>query len=86
MIAATVYLMCALTSVLCAVLLLGKYRASKVRLLFWSALCFVGLALNNVLLFVDIVIVPRIDLSSVRALPALAGIAVLLWGFIWDSE
>ena len=86
MIAATVYLLCALTSILCAALLLVKYRASKVRLLLWSGLCFAGLALNNVLLFVDVIVVPDIDLSAVRALPGLAGVAVLLWGFIWDAE
>lgn len=86
MLAATVYLLCALTSILCALLLLAKFRASKARLLFWSSLCFACLALNNVLLFVDVVLVPRIDLSLVRTLPALAGIGLLLWGFIWDSE
>ena len=86
MIAAAVYMLCALTSILCAALLLLKWRASRVRLLFWSALCFVGLALNNVMLFVDLIIVPKIDLSVVRTMPALIGLALLLWGFVWESE
>ena len=86
MIAACVYLMCAITSVLCAGLLLSKYRRSRLRLLFWSSLCFVGLAINNVLLFVDLVLVPNTDLSIVRTLPALVGITLLVIGFVWDAE
>lgn len=86
MIAAAVYLLCALTSVMCAGLLLVKYRQSKQRLLFWSSLCFVGLATNNVLLFIDLVLVPRVDLSVVRLLPALVGLLLLVWGFVWDTE
>ena len=86
MIAASVYVLCALTSVLCALLLLLKYRQSKLRFLFWSSLCFVGLALNNVLLFVDLVVVPQIDLSLDRMVPALVGVALLAWGFVSDSE
>lgn len=84
MIAACVYMLCAVTSIVCAVLLLLKHRASKVRLLFWSGLCFGGLALNNVLLFIDVVVVPQVDLSVVRTMPALVGIALLLWGFVWE--
>jgi hypothetical protein len=86
MVAAIVYMLCALMSVLCAVLLLAKYRASKARLLFWSALCFSCLAVNNILLFVDIVVVPHVDLWFVRTVPALIGIGLMLWGFIWDTE
>ncbi len=86
MIAQLVYLLCALTSVVCAGLLFIKYRKSRQRLLFWSSLCFSGLALNNVLLFVDLVVVPDIDFSLPRTLPALVGLVLLLCGFIWDSE
>ena len=63
-----------------------KYRKMKLRLLFWSSLCFAGLAANNALLFVDLIVVPQIDLSSVRALPALVGLALLVWGFISDAD
>jgi len=86
MIAACVYLLCALTSGACAVLLLLQYRRSRQRLLSWSSLCFVGLAANNVLLFVDLVVVPNVDLSIARTVPALLGVALLVWGFIWDTE
>ena len=87
MIAAAVYLLCALTSVACAVLLLIQHARSKQRLLFWSSWCFIGLALNNVLLFVDLVIFPTtLDLSLVRTVPALVGLALLLWGFVWEAE
>lgn len=87
MIAAAVYLLCALTSVMCAVLLLIQYRRSKQRLLFWSSWCFFGLAANSVLLFLDLIIFPvEIDLSLYRLIPALAGLALLLWGFVWEAD
>jgi hypothetical protein len=81
-----VYVLCALTSLACAVLLLRGYRRSRQRLLLWSGLCFGGLALNNVLLVVDLRVVPGTDLSLVRTLPALAGVVLLIYGFIWDAE
>ena len=84
--AAVVYILCSLTSLTCAVLLLRAYQKSRVRLLFWSGLCFIGLALNNALLFVDKRLVPETDLYVLRSIPALAGIIVLLYGLVWDSE
>ena len=81
-----VYVLCALTSFACAVLLLRGYQRSRQRLLLWSGLCFAGLALNNVLLVVDLRVAPETDLSFVRTLPALAGVALLLYGFIWDAD
>jgi len=85
--AETVYLLCAATSVTCAVLLLRAYRRQRTRLLLWSSLCFVLLALNNILLFVDLIVVPSaIDLSLWRSAVALAGVGVLLFGLIWESR
>lgn len=84
--AETVYALCAITSVLCAVLLLRGYLSSKLRLLFWASLCFVGFALNNVLLFVDIILLPQIDLFWWRTLPALAGVILFIYGLIWESH
>ena len=84
--AAGVYILCALTSTFCAALLLRAYRLRRARLLFWSSLCFVGLALNNILLFVDLIVVPQIDLRPARNGVALLGIAVMLFGLIWDRE
>lgn len=80
-----VYLLCALTSLACAVLLLRGYFRTRVRLLLWSGLCFVGLALNNALLVVDKNTLMT-DLSNLRTLPALAGVALLVYGLIWDSR
>jgi hypothetical protein len=81
-----VYFLCALTSAACAAMLLRGYRRSRQRLLLWAGLCFVGLALSNVLLVVDMRVAPEADLSLLRTLPALAGIALLLYGFIWDAD
>ena len=78
-----VYLACSLASLLCAILLIRSYRASRSQLLLWSSLCFVGLALNNALLFVDLVITPAVDLSLYRALIALVALVLLLFGLIW---
>lgn len=84
--AESVYILCMLTSLVCAFLLLRSYRSSRTRLLMWSSLCFVGLALNNMLLFADLVIVPEVDLSLWRNAVAFAALAVLLIGFILDSD
>lgn len=81
-----VYALCALTSLLCALLLARGYRRSRARLLLWSSLCFAGLALNNVLLFIDLRVVPAVDLSVWRSLPALAGLLVLVYGLVWDAR
>jgi hypothetical protein len=80
-----VYILCALTSFLCAVLLWRGYRRSGARLLWWSAWCFVGLTLNNVLLVADMTI-PQIDLSLIRTIPALLGVALLIFGLVWEGQ
>jgi hypothetical protein len=85
-VAGVIHLLCALTSLVCAVLLLRGYRRSGVRLLLWSGLCFVGFFLNNLLLFIDLRVVPTIDLAFIRMVPALVGIALLLYGLIWETE
>ena len=79
-----VYLLCAATALACAVLLLRGARRSRARLLMWSGLCFLALAVENVVLFVDVVCVPEVDLSNLRLAVALAGMALLLYGLIWD--
>ncbi len=81
-----VYALCALTSVLCAMLLMRGYRQSRARMLLWAGLCFCGLALNNVLLFIDMRVVPDVDLSVWRTVPALAGVLVLIYGLVWESR
>lgn len=82
-----VYLLCALTSVLCASLLLHGYLRSRARLLLWSSTCFAGLAANNILLFIDLAILPAtIDLSILRSAVALVALLVLLAGLVWESR
>jgi hypothetical protein len=67
-------------------LLLRAYLQRGLRLLLWSTLCFVGLSVNNVLLFLDLVIFPAVDLRPFRLVAALVGMLFLLYGFIWDAE
>jgi hypothetical protein len=84
--ATVVYALCALTSLACAVLLIRGYRESQARLLLWAALCFVGLATNNVLLFVDLGLIPELDLSIWRSLPTLIGLSLLVYGLVWETR
>ncbi len=81
------YGLAVLTSLACMLLLFRAYAASGARLLLWSALCFVCLSINNVLLFMDLVIFPtEVDLRPYRLLAGLAGVLFLLYGFIWEAE
>ena len=84
--AETVYALCALMSVVCAVLLWRGFRRTRARLLLWSSLCFIGLMANNLLLFFDKVVFPDINLSDPRGFVALASLLLLLYGMIWDAE
>lgn len=82
-----VYLLCALTSMICAFLLLRNYFRSGARLLLWGGLCFASLAAGNVLLFIDLGILPAtIDLSPYRDGVILAGLLLLLYGLIWEMN
>jgi hypothetical protein len=81
-----VYVLCAATCLLCAVLLLRAYAQTKVPLLFWSGLCFLGLMLDNAMLYVDIVVVPDVDLVVWRKLPGLIATVLLVFGLIWESK
>jgi hypothetical protein len=79
-------LLAVLTSLTCMLLLFRAYADTAVRLLLWSALCFVCLTANNVLLFFDLVVFPDINLRLYRIAAALAGILFLLYGFLWEAE
>ena len=81
-----VYILCAVTSISCAVLLLRSYRKSRVRMLLWNGLCFSFLALNNIVLVIDLTVLPEVDLSTIRSLPTIIGLGLLLYGFIWDEK
>jgi hypothetical protein len=80
------YSLAALTSLACMLLLFRAYARTGLRLLFWSALCFVGLSVNNLLLFLDLIVFPDFDLRLWRLAAALAGLLALLYGFIWEAE
>lgn len=84
--AALIYSLCALTSMAAFGLLLRSWRATGHRLLFWSALCFAFLTLNNILLVVDNLVLPQFDLSTPRLLAALVGVLLLLIGLVWEEE
>ena len=81
-----VYLLCLGTSVTCAWLLGRSYSRNGTRLLLWSSICFVFLALNNLALVLDLMVLPSLDLKLVRLLLALAAVCALLFGFILRIE
>ena len=84
--AAIIYSLCALTSLLCTFLLFQAYARSRYRLLLWSGLCFAGLAINNMFLVLDKLVFPLVDLSVWRTSLALVAMAVLLYGLIWEGQ
>ncbi len=84
--AEAVYILCAATSIMCAVLLLRGYRISKTKLLFWASLCFLGLAINNVMLFIDLIVLTEVDLFFWRTVPAICAMVILLYGLISETR
>jgi hypothetical protein len=74
-----------LTSIFCAFLLIRSYRKQRTPLLLWCSFCFVGLAVNNVLLFTDLFVVPDVDLELYRSATALLSLALMLIGLIWEE-
>jgi hypothetical protein len=82
-----IYSLCALTSLACFLFLWRGWRAGGNRLLFWSALCFAGLTVNNLLLVIDKVFLPtEVDLYTWRLISAFASVLLLLFGLIWEEE
>lgn len=81
-----VYVLCLLASAVCAGLLVRTYAQTRAKLLLWSASCFVLLATTNLLVVVDLIVLPMIDLLPLRRLTTLGGIGVLLYGFIWETD
>ena len=65
-----VYILGALTSLICGLLLLRSYSQVRKKLLLWSGLCFVGLAVSNSLVFVDLVVFPDVNLYRLRLVTA----------------
>mgnify|MGYP006162607277 CR=1 FL=1 len=84
--AEAVYVLCALTSLACALLLLRGYFRRKTPLLLWSGICFFGFAVNNVLLFLDKVVITEVDLSILRASSGVIALTFLMYGLVSGSR
>lgn len=81
-----VYILCAATAFACGFLLLRGYLRNRTRLLLWCGLFFLSLTLENAILFIDVVLVPHIDLIILRSSIALVGVTLLIVGLIWDTR
>lgn len=86
MTAAILYILCALVAFACCVLLLRAYFRSRMRLLLWSGLCFLGLAVSNLLVFIDLKMLPNTDLYIPRLITATVAVLILLFGLIWEGS
>lgn len=84
--AEVVYILGALISLACGVLLIRGYVRARLRLLLWSGLCFLGLAVSNFLVFADLVLLPNTDLYRLRLATAVVAMVVLIYGLIWEAE
>jgi hypothetical protein len=84
--AAVVFILCMFTSLVCAVLLARSYRETRSRLLFWSAACFGMLAVNNAVLFLDLIVIRDVELNMVRSVTVLLALGLLAFGLIWESR
>jgi hypothetical protein len=90
--AEAVYILCTVTGLACAALLIRGYLRSRTRFLLWSSLCFVALTINNVLLLLDKVILTHqttlfgVEFALLRAAVAAVGFALLMYGLVWDAE
>lgn len=80
------YILCTLTSLVCFGLLIRSYVKTKVRLLLWCSLCFFFFSIQNVLLFIDFILVPEISMIFWRTLIGFVGAAILLFGLIWEKN
>lgn len=81
-----IYLLGAATNFLCAWMLISAYRRSRSRLLFWSGLCFVALTLSSVLVFVDLIVMPKVDLYLLRLGVSMIAMAMMMFGLIWGER
>jgi hypothetical protein len=84
--ASAVYILGALTTLACSILLLRGYFRGRKRLLLWSGLCFAGLTLSNALVFIDLTLAPGVNLYLWRLSSAALAMLLLLYGLIWESD
>jgi hypothetical protein len=80
-----VYILSAGTSLACAYLLWRAWRTARARLLFWSALCFFGLAIDNLLLYCDLILFPEVHMYNAPSVAGLISVSLLLFGLVWDG-
>jgi hypothetical protein len=80
------YILCAIVSLLCAILLLRGFFQGRHRLLLWSGLCFSGLTIANSLVFIDLMMLPNVDLYPLRLVVTAASVLSLLFGLILEGE
>jgi hypothetical protein len=85
-IAEGIYLLCAATSLVVAVMLLRQYLKVRTRLVLWSVICFAGLAVNNVLVYIDLVMYTGVDLSMYRSAAGAAGMVAMVYGLVWEAH
>jgi hypothetical protein len=84
--AQVIYLLCAATSLVAAAMLLRQYLRRRTPLLLWSSVGFVGLAINNVLVWVDLGLFTGVDLSLIRGAAGAIAMVVLVYGLIWEAS
>jgi hypothetical protein len=84
--AEAIYLLCAVTSLTACGLLFRRYLQRRTPLLLWSCIGFFGLAINNVLVYVDLVVFVAISLSAIRAVVGALAMVVMLWGLVWEGD
>lgn len=84
--AAIVYLLCTLSSILCTYLVFRTYRASGARFLLSCTIGFSGLAVANAILFIDLLLVPGVDMLVYRQLTTFISLLALVWGFVWETR
>jgi hypothetical protein len=84
-VAEAIYLLCAATSLVAAWLLLRQYRTRRTPLLFWSSLAFLGLATNNVLVYIDLGLLTGVDLALPRSIAGTVALVVLVYGLIKEA-
>jgi hypothetical protein len=83
---ALIYGLCLAASAGCAGLLARAYLRTQTRLLLWTAISFGFFALNNLVLVIDMLVLPDWDLWIWRQFAAGVGLIVLLFGFVWEMQ
>lgn len=80
-----VYASCALTSALCAWLLLRFFLQTRYKLLLWCGLCFAGLTISNLVLVMDVIIYPEANFGKYRLITSIVALLPLMYGLIFEE-